>query len=404
MENALRVLVADDETLVAELVKGQLDDLGFTVVGDATDGRQAIEMTRSLRPDVVIMDLWMPGMDGFRATREIQRSCPTPVVALTAHDVGESVERAIAAGAGAYLVKPSRPQDVGRAITMARVRFGEQRQRSDLIAELASDKAELQLQVETLRQGRAEAEAVRAGRPAPRNSPDASASRGSRRREWGQTRRGKHVLARMEGLERERDALAEATDALSLGLVFVDRCGRALFANQLAETILKQHDGLCFSSGRILVATPGQPGVLQALSIGETASGRGKGLKAGSAMAVPRPSNLRPYTLFVVPLQTHDRTAGADEVAAVVFISDPEEQVEAPRELLERLYGFSRAESGVCAPFLRGKSVEAIAQELDLSVHTVRSHLKRLLAKTGERRQTELMRLLLRGPAGLRFE
>ncbi len=88
----------------------------------------------------------------------------------------------------------------------------------------------------------------------------------------------------------------------------------------------------------------------------------------------------------------------------MVFISDPEERGGVPRELLERLYGFSRAEARVCAPFLQGKPASAIAQELDVSVHTVQSHLKRLLAKTGQHRQLDLMRLVLRGPAGLRVE
>ena len=99
-----RVLIVEDEALVGAMIQGLLEGQGYTVVGTATNGRQAVEMTQSLRPDVVLMDIRLPEMDGLEATRCISESCPTPVVMLTAYDTPELVEQASAAGAGAYLV------------------------------------------------------------------------------------------------------------------------------------------------------------------------------------------------------------------------------------------------------------------------------------------------------------
>jgi len=119
MLSAVRVLVAEDDPWVAEAIKRLLDDRDFSVVGEAADGSQAIHMTRSLRPDVVLMDLDMPVVDGVEATRQIQRWCPTPVVMLTGHDSPENAERAADAGASGYLIKPPDPGAVERAIRVA---------------------------------------------------------------------------------------------------------------------------------------------------------------------------------------------------------------------------------------------------------------------------------------------
>jgi AmiR/NasT family two-component response regulator len=105
------------------MIQGLLEDIGYTVAGKAIDGLQAIEMTQSLQPDVVLMDIKMPNMDGIEATRHIYESCPTPVVVLTAHETPELVEGASAAGVGAYLVKPSNTREMERAIAIAIARF-----------------------------------------------------------------------------------------------------------------------------------------------------------------------------------------------------------------------------------------------------------------------------------------
>ncbi len=103
MGNEVRVVVAEDEATVAEMVKAVLGELGCEVVGDAVDGEQALQLTSALHPDLVMVDLEMSGMDGIEATRRIQETCPTPVVALTGDDSPDRVARAVEAGIDAYL-------------------------------------------------------------------------------------------------------------------------------------------------------------------------------------------------------------------------------------------------------------------------------------------------------------
>ena len=126
-----RVLIVDDESAVVELVRSQLIGLGYAVAGAAYDGPEAVELTRQLRPDVVLMDLRMPdpetGRDdplaGLAAARAIQEECPAPVILLTAHESSKLIRQACGVGVGAYLVKPARNSEIDRAITIALARF-----------------------------------------------------------------------------------------------------------------------------------------------------------------------------------------------------------------------------------------------------------------------------------------
>jgi AmiR/NasT family two-component response regulator len=132
----VRVLIVDDDVLVIEAIQEILERIGHVVVGKVADGRQAVEATQALRPDVVLMDIKMPEVDGLEAARQIQGHCPTPVVLLTAHETPELVEQASAAGVGAYLVKPPQARAMWRAITIAMARFGDLMELRRLNAEL----------------------------------------------------------------------------------------------------------------------------------------------------------------------------------------------------------------------------------------------------------------------------
>ncbi len=125
MTKVFRVLIADDEALICNLIQNELEAIGHQVVGRASDGRQAVEMARDLSPDIVLMDIAMPEMDGLEATRQIQEICPMPVVLLTAHDDINLVQRAGEVGAGAYLVKPPYAPDLARAMAIASARFAD---------------------------------------------------------------------------------------------------------------------------------------------------------------------------------------------------------------------------------------------------------------------------------------
>jgi response regulator NasT len=119
------VLIAEDEALIRLDLAEMLTDEGFDVVGEATDGVQAVELAGELQPDLVILDVKMPRKDGIDAAAEIVAAQIAPVVILTAFSQRDLVERARDAGAMAYLVKPFSQSDLVPAIELAVARFAE---------------------------------------------------------------------------------------------------------------------------------------------------------------------------------------------------------------------------------------------------------------------------------------
>ena len=126
-ETGLRAVVAEDETLIRLDLVEVLTGAGYRVVGEAADGRAAVEAVREHRPDIVVMDVKMPVMDGIAAASEIAGERLAPVVMLTAFSQRELVERARTAGAMAYVVKPFTEADLVPAIELAVARFDELR-------------------------------------------------------------------------------------------------------------------------------------------------------------------------------------------------------------------------------------------------------------------------------------
>src|SRR3954454_11163416 len=120
-----RVLIAEDEALIRLDLKEMLEEEGYTVVGEVGDGQQAIDQAYALRPDLIILDIQMPVLDGLSAAEQIAKARTAPVIVLTAFSQRELVERARDAGAMAYLVKPFSKNDLVPAIEVARARFTE---------------------------------------------------------------------------------------------------------------------------------------------------------------------------------------------------------------------------------------------------------------------------------------
>ena len=142
-----RVLIAEDEALIRMDLAEMLGEEGYDVVGQAEDGERAVALAEELRPDLVVLDIRMPRLDGLAAAERIAGARIAPIVMLTAFSQRELVDRAREVGAMAYLVKPFNQADLVPAIEMARSRFAEIRQLESEVADL-SERLETRKQVE----------------------------------------------------------------------------------------------------------------------------------------------------------------------------------------------------------------------------------------------------------------
>ncbi len=133
---ARRILIADDEPLIRLDLREMLTTLGYNVVGEASDGATAVRLAREQLPDLVLMDIKMPELDGLEAARILTAENIAPVVLLTAYSQKELVERAQQAGVVGYLVKPFRDSDIQPAIEVALARFEEFRAVRDQVQTL----------------------------------------------------------------------------------------------------------------------------------------------------------------------------------------------------------------------------------------------------------------------------
>ncbi len=136
---ASTIVVAEDEAVIRMDLVEQLRELGFSVVGQCGDGAEAVELCRELSPDIALLDISMPVLDGLEAARQISADGKSAVVMLTAYGQRELIEQAVAAGAMTYLVKPWSTVDLLPALELARQRFAEMRQLGDRVEELSQD-------------------------------------------------------------------------------------------------------------------------------------------------------------------------------------------------------------------------------------------------------------------------
>ena len=121
----MRILIAEDETIIRLDLRELLENAGFEVCAEAKDGIEAVELAASTEPELAILDVKMPRLDGIEAARRILEEHPIPIVMLTAYGQDELVSRAVEAGVFGYLVKPFRESDLLPALRTARARHEE---------------------------------------------------------------------------------------------------------------------------------------------------------------------------------------------------------------------------------------------------------------------------------------
>lgn len=138
----IRIVVAEDETIIRLDIVETLTAQGYEVVGEAENGQHAIELVETLQPDVVLMDISMPVMDGLSATRHIAERSLAPVVILTAFSQRDLIDQATQAGAMSYIVKPFSETDLVPAIEVAKARF-------DQLLALEAEVSDLTVRFET---------------------------------------------------------------------------------------------------------------------------------------------------------------------------------------------------------------------------------------------------------------
>lgn len=203
------------------------------------------------------------------------------------------------------------------------------------------------------------------------------------------------IQSRLEANESGRHAVTGALERLPLAVIFLDRRCRVLEMNQSARRIVEAGDGLKLERG-VLVALDTRAEVqLQQMIFGAASLESGRLLRHGGALLLPRPAGRRPLSAMVAPTGVTGIFPASRLARVVVLIEEPPRLTTGPLPAFAKDHKLSKAEAGLAARLVSGMSLRQAAAALGVSEHTVRSHLKRVFAKTGVRRQAELVRRVL---------
>jgi DNA-binding CsgD family transcriptional regulator len=195
-----------------------------------------------------------------------------------------------------------------------------------------------------------------------------------------------------------REARETILNRWSLGVILLDGAGRIVWANQSASTILASNDGVRNGRGGLAARTAAETAGLKRLVASAAMAGD---LRPGGGPIALSRAGRRPLTAFVAPVRTSGIRPNIGTGRVVVFMSDPDRKIDSPTEIVQQLFPITAAEARLTLLLAQGWTLAQASEQLDISVTTGRTHLKRILTKTGAGRQAELVRLVLNSPAAL---
>jgi DNA-binding NarL/FixJ family response regulator len=141
--SSIRLIIAEDDFLVCEELKRILRNSPYEVIGEAGNGLEVIDLVEKLKPDVILMDIMMPIMDGLEASRQITEKYPTPIIVMTAYEATDLVETASQSGVSAFLTKPPVLAEIDRAVSIALARHDDLMELRRINQELQAALAEI---------------------------------------------------------------------------------------------------------------------------------------------------------------------------------------------------------------------------------------------------------------------
>ncbi len=203
----------------------------------------------------------------------------------------------------------------------------------------------------------------------------------------------------VDRLDVQRKEAAEVLDRLPLGVILVDAGGRVITMNRSASDIAKRADGLQVDGGGICRAEGAKERARLADMIARAANSEpGPSAQKAGAMRIPRPSQLRPLSVLVAPLTGKEPRQGR-RGSAVLYVRDPESPQTTSAAVLADAYGLTASEAKLLQALIQGKRLEDMARDFKVTINTLRTHLKSIFRKTDTKRQSELLSLVLSGPA-----
>ncbi len=209
-------------------------------------------------------------------------------------------------------------------------------------------------------------------------------------------RRAVDIFERLYVAETVRDGLVEGMDRLQVGIMLVDEDGRLLFANRIADTILKRGQGLVCRAGFVRAADPACADQLEKTLRSAAATGARARGDAGGLVVAGR-INGKPLTVLVCPRRS-ELDFGHRRSSAMLFMADPDAETAIDETLAARLYGLSGAETRLLTALLEGARLSDYADRSGITLNTAKGYLKQIFHKTGSGRQADLLRMFFADP------